>query len=83
MGEPQEPARVKGHKKVRNFKSVLQEIRVREFDRMEYQGISGIDFCLGYLEDQFRKNQEWDQDFKRLGKRGIKGLFKGLNKESL
>ena len=41
---------VKGHKRLKKLEPILREIHEREFHKMEYQGIDGVDFYLGYLE---------------------------------
>jgi hypothetical protein len=44
--------RVKGHKKKRKFNLILQEIEAGRFYKMEYNGMTGIDFYLGNLETE-------------------------------
>lgn len=45
--------RVKGHKKKLKFQRILQEIEARGFNRMEYNGVTAIDFYLGNLEESW------------------------------
>ena len=65
--------RVKGHKKVKKFKGILREIKEKELDKMEYQGVSGIDFYLGNLE----REVEEERRFMKMvsGKKGLRLLF--------
>jgi len=45
--------RVKGHKKKLKFQSILEAIETRGFNRMKYNGMTGIDFYLGNLEESW------------------------------
>ncbi len=67
--------RVKGHKKLKKFRDILIEIVEKEFHKMEYQGISGIDFYLGYLERNFERAMEFGE-FMRGNKKVIPRLLK-------
>ncbi len=67
--------RVKGWRKVRKFAPVIQEIADREFYKMEYEGMSGIDFYLGNLA---REAEEHERFMKEVG--GVRGLFRLLKK---
>jgi len=62
--------RVKGHKKAKKFETILREIREREFDKMECQGMSGIDFYLGNHE---REVEEGERFMEAVG--GTRGLI--------
>jgi len=65
--------RVKGCKKAKKFKAILREIKEKELDKMEYQGVSGIDFYLGNLERVI----EEERRFMKMvsGKKGLRLLF--------
>jgi hypothetical protein len=53
------------------FRPTLTEIKEKEFDKMEYQGISGVEFYLGDRERQIEKAKKiWEA----LGK--TKGLIR-------
>ena len=63
--------RVKGHKKLKKFESILREIEEREFHEMEYQGVSGVDFYLEEMERRFERSEKFWQE---IG--GAKGLIR-------
>jgi hypothetical protein len=65
--------RVKGHKKLKKFKSLLREIAKRELHEMEYDGMTGIELYLGNLE---RRAEEAKRFWKEVG--GIHGFAKML-----
>ena len=67
--------RVKGHKKVRKFKTILTEIKLKELDLMEFQEMTGIEF---YLENLERKEMEFKKFWKEVG--GIDGFTKMLRR---
>lgn len=69
--------RVKGHKKLMKFEPILSEIEEREFDKMEYQEISGIEFYLGCLERDFERGEEFGKMMKGFARRGLSKLLKG------
>ena len=56
--------RVKGHKKLNKFRHIINEIVEREFHKMEYRGISGIDFYLGNLERNLAGTMEFEEFMK-------------------
>jgi len=59
-GGTQTSCKVKGHKRSQKLSNLLRELEEREFHKMEYQGISGIDFYLGNLQREFEKYLEFD-----------------------
>jgi hypothetical protein len=56
--------RVKGHKKLNKFRHIINEIVEREFDKMQYREISGIDFYLGNLERNLEGTMEFEEFMK-------------------
>ena len=66
--------RVKGHKKKVKFQLILQEIEARGLDRMEYNGVTGIDFYLGNLEREKNEQRRFIEMVR--GKRGLKKFVK-------
>lgn len=68
--------RVKGWKKVRKFRPIIQEIVDREFYKMEYGGMSGIDFYLGNLEREAEEHKRFMQEVG--GPRGLLRLLKKM-----
>ena len=56
--------RVKGHKKLKKFMPIINEIVEKEFHEMEFQGISGIEFYLGNLERNFERALDFDKFMK-------------------
>ena len=56
--------RVKGHKKLKKFRHIIGEILEREFDKMEFKGISGIDFYLHNLQRDFEIAEEFGEFMK-------------------
>ena len=67
--------RVKGHKKVKKFKTILTEIKLKELNLMQFQRMSGIEFYLGNLE---RNEEEARMFWKEVG--GIRGFAKMLRR---
>lgn len=66
--------RVKGHKKKLKFQLILQEIEARGLDRMEYNGVTGIDFYLGNLEREENEQKRFIEMVS--GKKGLKKFVK-------
>ncbi len=66
--------RVKGHKKKLKFQFILQEIKARGLDRMEYNGVTGIDFYLGNLEREEDEQRRFIEMVR--GKKGLKKFVK-------
>lgn len=50
--------RVKGHKRLKKLEPILSDIYNKGLHKMEYQGINGIDFYLGDLEQKERRWKE-------------------------
>ena len=70
--------RVKGHKRLKKLEPILREIHEREFHKMEYQRINGIEFYLADLERRFHKEEKYDEILKMALK--SKGGFAQLEK---
>ena len=69
--------RVQGHRKVEKFKAILKEIREKELDKMEYQGVSGIDFYLGNLKRKAEEERRFIEMVR--GKKGLSFLFTAID----
>ncbi len=67
--------RVKGFRKVRKLEPILVDIHQRGFDKMECQGMSGVDFYLRNLE---REAEEDARFWEQVG--GYKGFFRLIRK---
>lgn len=72
--------RVKGHKKAKKIEPILREMYERDFHKMEYQGISGVEFYLGDLERRYEEGRKYDKLIKLAlkSKRGISYLEKAI-----
>ena len=60
--------RVKGHKKLKKLDPIITDILEKEFYKMEYQGINGVDFYLGDLKRRIEKDKKYDEIVKRAMK---------------
>ena len=60
--------RVKGHKKLKKLEPILKDIYEKEFHKMSYQDVSGVDFYLGDLERRREEGEKWDQFMKVIVK---------------
>jgi len=72
--------RVKGHKRLKKLLPIIREICEREFHKMEYQGINGLEFYLGDLERRVEEGLKYEEIVKMAlkSKRGFTQLEKAV-----